>query len=722
MSLSLYDATESPGIAVSDSDGIDAVLRPRSIAVLGVTPTPGTVPYDIFHNLLEGRFKGPVYPVAPKKRHIGGVRAYDYILDIPDPVDMAILVFPGSVCEMALKQCIDKGVRSAIVISAGFRETGAAGLERERRLAALAREGGIRMIGPNCLGVINTEPDVSLNASFATSMPAAGGIAFVSQSGALCTAVLDYAADRGIGFSKFISVGNKADIDEVDLLRFLQRDPQTRVILLYLESLVDGGAFIRAASAITRGPHARPILAIKSGRTEAGAAAAGSHTGALASSDVLASAAFEQAGILRCRTIEEMFNTARLITSQPVPAGNRLAIVTNAGGPGVMAADAAVDCGLRLATLSQATTARLRSALPAAANVSNPIDVIGDAREDRFKAALDAVFDDENVDSVLAILTPQSMTNVVPIAETMRDAADRSASGKPMACSFMGGRAVAPGAALLTDAGLPVYTLPEHACRALADAVRLAREAKRPSSSIPALVVDRRAAAAVIDNRPAGFLAEPDALHVLTAYGMNVPRWSFARSATEAADAAERLGYPAVIRLVSARAVHKTELRGVRLDLQTRESVLKAFQEIEETMHERFGEGAMAGVVVRGMIPAGREVLLGVKHDPVFGHAVAFGLGGVHVEALHDIVFRIAPLDSESAREMPRAVRALPLLEGVRGEPPVDFAAIEDHLLRLSRLVEDFPRIAEIDINPLIAAPAGRGAAVADVRIRLNEH
>ena len=350
----------SNGRAEASGSGLDAIFRPKSVAVLGVTNTPGTVPHDIFVNLLDSRFNGVVYPVAPRKKHIAGVRAYDYVLDIPDPVDLAVLVFPGAVCELALEQCVQKGIKAAVIISAGFREVGQAGLEREERVKAIAAAGGMRLIGPNCLGVINTEPDVRLNASFARAMPAAGQIAFLSQSGALCTAVLDYAAGKNIGFSKFVSLGNKADVGEVDLLRFLAADPQTSVILIYLEEITHGRELMKAARQIA-GNHGnpKPILAIKGGRTAAGAAAAQSHTGALAASAEVCDGVFEQSGIIRCASIEEMFNTAQLLACQPLPRDNRIAIVTNAGGPGVMATDAAVDHGLVLAGFSEATTAKL---------------------------------------------------------------------------------------------------------------------------------------------------------------------------------------------------------------------------------------------------------------------------------------------------------------------------------------------------------------------------
>ncbi|MFH1265701.1 MAG: CoA-binding protein, partial [Planctomycetota bacterium] len=426
---------------------LDGIFSPRGVAVVGVTGTPGTVPYDILDKILASGYQGSVYPVAPGKRTICDLPAYRYVLDIEDPVDLAVIVFPADVVDRALKQCGQKGIKSVIVISAGFREIGPKGVEREERLKEICREYDISMIGPNCLGAINTDPNVALNASFARKMPHAGRIAFLSQSGALCTAVLDYAREKEIGFSKFISFGNKAGVTEIELLEYLHQDDATDVILLYLEELRDGRSLIETAQRITRGNGAKPILAIKSGRTPQGADAAASHTGSLAGEDAVCDAVFREAGIIRVGTIEELFNTAILYAYQPMPAGDRLAIVTNAGGPGVMATDAAVRAGLAVPRLADSTMARLKKSLPATANMKNPVDVIGDARADRYMAALEGVLDDPGVDQALVILTPQSMTDIDSIAKGVCKI--HKTATKPLACSFMGATDVQSGVHLL---------------------------------------------------------------------------------------------------------------------------------------------------------------------------------------------------------------------------------------------------------------------------------
>jgi len=706
-----------------DHDGLDAIFRPKSIAVLGVTNTPGTVPHDIFVNLLSTRFQGVIYPVAPRKKHIAGVRAYDYVLDIPDPVDLAVLVFPGAVCEKALIQCAEKGIRAAIIISAGFREVGADGLARELRLTAIAREHGMRIIGPNCLGVINTEPDVLLNASFARRMPAQGSIAFISQSGALCTAVLDYAQGKHIGFSKFVSLGNKADVDEVALLEYLAEDPQTSVILMYLEEVTEGNKLIEVARRITSEvERPKPILAIKSGRTAAGAAAANSHTGALAASDVVCRAVLEQAGIIRAGSLEEMFNTAKLLAYQPLPRDNRIAIVTNAGGPGVMATDAATERGLELAKFAPATTAKLKKALPAAANISNPIDVIGDARDDRYIAAMEAVFTDDSVDQVLVILTPQSMTNIQAIAQAVCEVQDKfCTSGKTLACSFMGARDVAEGIEILQEHDIPHYILPEWAADAMEEAVQYRRWLNRDRTGFKQYNVDVSAAASIVDKSPDGYLPESDALKILKAYGFPLVDYKLTQSVDEAVDAAEKIGYPVVLRIVAPKIVHKFEMRGVILDLQNDDQVRRAYDEMYSSMLEHVSAEDIKGILVRKMIPAGKEVILGITRDPVFGQVIMFGLGGIYVEALKDVIFRVVPIREAGATKMVNGLRASAVLKGLRGEQPSDIAAIEDALKRLSQMAADFPKIAELDINPLIVHPAGQGCHVADVRIRLEE-
>ncbi len=712
--------SNQPAAPQPQDDPLDHIFYPRSVAVLGVTRTAGTVPHDIFQNILATGYRGVLYPVAPGKRSISGVRAYRYVTDIDDEVDLAVIVFPATVCERALRECGQKNVKAAIVISAGFREVGPSGLAREQRIQAICAEHGIRLIGPNCLGLINTDPQVTLNASFARTMPAVGRIAFLSQSGALCTAVLDYARAKAIGFSKFVSFGNKADVTEIDLLDYLHRDGQTDVILLYLEELRNGRGLIEAARRITRGPGAKPILAIKAGRTPQGASAAASHTGSLAGEDAICEAVFREAGIIRVNSIEELFNSAILLEYQPMPRGNRLAIVTNAGGPGVMATDAAVNLGLEMAEFSRATTRKLRASLPATANLDNPIDVIGDARADRYSAALQAALADKNVDQVLVILTPQSMTDIEDIARSIRDV--RGGSTKPVACSFMGASDVAPGVDILQRAHIPHYILPEWACRAMADVQRVRQWQQTPTDQAePPLQVDRAAAGRILDPLPAGYLREDQALAVLDAYRFPLPDYRLCRSPDEAAAFAEQLAGPVVLRLVSPQIVHKFDVKGVALNLRTTADVRRAYSDMVEQVGRTRPDAEIAGVICRRMIPAGHEVILGAKRDEVFGATIMFGLGGLFVEIFKDVTFALAPMHASAAARMVRDVKAHQLLEGYRGTAPADVGQIEQCLLRLSRLVTDFPRIVELDINPMIVGPSDQGASVADVRIRLSE-
>ena len=699
-------------------DSLDVIFNPRSVAVLGVTNTPGTVPHDIFLNVLTSGYQGVLYPVAPGKQSISAVRAYRYVTDIEDEVDLAVIVFPASVCDMALRQCGEKGIKAAIMISAGFREVGPAGAERERQIKDICTEYGIRLVGPNCLGVINTDRSVRFNASFARKMPAAGRIAFLSQSGALCTAVLDYARAKEIGFSKFVSFGNKADVTEIDLLDYLHRDEQTDVILLYLEELRDGRGLIDAARRITRGANAKPILAIKSGRTPQGADAASSHTGSLAAEDDICQAVFREAGIIRVESIEELFNSAIMLAYQPMPKGNRLAIVTNAGGPGVMATDAAVSAGLEIARFSPETTAKLKASLPAAANIKNPVDVIGDARSDRYTSALEAVLADPNVDGVLVILTPQSMTDIEDVARGVRRV--HAGAEKPLACSFMGASDVAAGVDILQAAHIPHYILPEWACRALADVQSVLQWRRQPAEDFKPLPVDREAAAAIIHDDTGGYLPEDQALAVLEAYGFPVPRHKLCRDADEAAAFAEQIGFPVVLRVVSPEIVHKFDVKGVALDVRDAEGVRRAHDEMISHIGKVMPDTHILGVLVRGMIPAAHEVILGAKRDAVFGPTLMFGLGGLFVEVIRDLTFALAPVDAAAAARMVRGVKAHRLLEGARGMPVADVRGIQECLCRLSQLVTDFDRITELDINPLMVGTPEAGCAVADVRIRLG--
>ena len=698
---------------------LDGIFNPKAVAVVGVTVTPGTVPYDIFHNIIASGYQGRVYPVAPGKRSICDVPAFRYVIDIEHPVDLAVIVFPADVVDRALKQCGRKGIKSVIVISAGFREVGPAGLKLEARLKEICKEHGISMIGPNCLGVINTDPAVGLNASFARKMPRAGRIAFLSQSGALCTAVLDYARQKEIGFSKFVSFGNMAGVTETELIEYLHQDDATDVILLYLEELRDGRRLVEVARRVTRGPGAKPILAIKAGRTPQGAAAAASHTGSLASEDAVCEAVFREAGIVRVESIEELFNSAVLYTYQPMPAGNRLAIVTNAGGPGVMATDAAVRAGLSVPRLAESTTAKLKKSLPATANMKNPVDVIGDARVDRYVAALESVLDDPNVDQALVILTPQSMTDIEAIAEGVCQIEKKAT--KPIACSFMGGTDVAAGIRIFQSARVPHYFLPKWACRAMADIQRIRLWREQPPDEPERLREDRGPTKSLIGEAQPGYLPEDQALDVLSAYGLPVPPYRLCSTAEEAVAFARQIGYPVVLRVVSPQIVHKSEAKALALNLADAPAVYQAYDRLLGHVAAGWPEARVRGVLVRPMIPAGHEVILGAKRDPSFGPVLMFGLGGIYVELFEDVTFALAPIGRKAAARMLGRVKATRLLEGLRGSEPADMEGIRECLIRTGQLVSDFDRIVELDINPLIVGPAEIGNAVADVRIRLSE-
>jgi len=699
---------------------LEHIFYPKSVAVLGTNRVVGTVPHDIFANILKDNFQGIVYPVSPKERSVASVRAYKYVIDIPDPVDLAILVFPSSVCNLALEQCGQKGVKSAIIISAGFREVGAAGKQREEEIKAIAQKYNISFIGPNCLGVINTDPLSHLNASFARKMPQEGNIAFLSQSGALCTAVLDYAQAKHIGFSKFVSFGNKANINEIDLMRYLKNDPKTKVILIYLEEITDGVALMKAAQEVIS-DSGKPVLILKSGRTSEGAAAAASHTGSLAGSDEVCDAAFRQAGIIRCTTIEEMFNNAIALAYQPLPLGKRVAIITNAGGPGVLATDAAIKQHLDLAKFSDATLEIYRKALPATANIKNPVDVIGDARADRYKVALGGALQDPGVDGVLVILTPQSMTDIENIAEEVCNTVGKF--DKPAYASFMGEKDVAVGIDILQQRSIPHYVLPESMCRAFASALFFKHHRDTKAEEAQTFSgVDKEKARKVIQKAIAAgrnYLPEEESVTILEAYGLPTLPSGLANSREEAIRIAERIGFPVVMKVDSDDIVHKFDVKGVLLDIRTAEAAGEGYDSILTNVEKAKPGARIKGIYIQKMVTKGEEVILGVKRDPSFGAVIMFGLGGLFVEIFRDVSFRVAPVGPRSASEMIREIRAYSMLAGARGKKPRDIRSVEEAIQRLAALALDIPEIKELDINPLIVNDEGGGCFVADARIML---
>jgi acetate---CoA ligase (ADP-forming) len=701
---------------------LDKIFYPKTIAVVGTNNVKGTVPYDILFNILKAEFTGIVFPVSPGEKSICSVKAYKYVLDITDPVDLAIIVFPGAVVHMALEQCGQKGIKGVVIISAGFREIGEKGMEREKQLKEIARKYDMSIIGPNCLGIINTDPLINLNASFARQMPEQGNIGFLSQSGALCTAVLDYARAKHIGFSKFISFGNKTDISEIDLIYYLMEDDKTKVILLYLEEVSDGRALMQAARDVMR-MSGKPILLLKSGRTEAGASAAASHTGSLAGNDEIYDAAFKQAGIIRCDNIEEMFNIAMAFAYQPAPKSNRVAIITNAGGPGVLTTDAAIRDGLQLAVFSEETTKLFKKLLPSTANIKNPVDVIGDARADRYNVAMEGAFKEEEVDAVFVILTPQSMTDIETIAkEVVKVSAQYS---KPVYTSFMGEADVAKGVDILLRSKIPHYILPESMCRSFSRVWRFYRDLDKDLHAQHNFSGINTSAAHTILNDAIRhdhlYLPENEAFDILKIYGLPVVAGKLAASPEEAVSWATEIGFPVVMKVVSDQIIHKSDVGGVVLNIQSADAAQDAFHTIIGRISRSCPEAIVKGIEVEKMVIPGEEIILGIKRDPSFGPLIMFGLGGVYVEVFKDVSFRVAPFDEAIADAMIRQIKSFKILDGFRGRPRRDIRAIRDCLLRLSQLAVECPQIRELDINPLIVHEENNGAIVADARILLSD-
>lgn len=695
---------------------LDMFSNPRAVAVIGASRDPSKLGYAILSNIIQYGFSGDVYPINPKADEILGLACYPSVLDVEGPIDLAVIVVPHQFVARTLQECGQKAIKGAIIISAGFREAGLDGVRRERELSAIAKEYGIRLIGPNCLGVIDTHGP--LNASFAAGMPPTGEIAFMSQSGALCTAILDWALAKNIGFSRFVSLGNKVDIDEVDLLEAWEQDPHTKVILLYTEGLTDGQRFIEVARRVTKNT---PVVAIKSGTTSAGSRAVSSHTGSLAGSEQAYRAAFSQAGVMRAESIEEMFDFSLAFSYQPLLKGDRVAIVTNAGGPGIMATDALERAGLQMASLSSETIATLQTGLPAASNIYNPVDVLGDALADRYGLALEAIVKDDDVHGVMVILTPQVMTQIEETAEVVGQIAAQY--DKPVVGCFMGEAKVGIGIGVLNRYRVPNYAFPERAANALRAMVDYNCWRETPPMQMPVFEVDKEQVRNLFDRiRDEGRLSigDAEARQVMEAYGLPVPQSRLASTAEEAVRFAEEIGFPVVLKIASPDILHKTDIGGIKLDVRTPADVRDAFDLLTYRAMRYMPDAELWGCQVQEMVGGGREVILGMNRDPQFGPLMMFGLGGIYVEALKDVTFRIAPFSRDEARAMLTEIRAVNLLRGVRGEPPADLEAIENVLLRLSQLVIDFPEIVEMDINPLIVFEKGRGAISVDMRLVLS--
>lgn len=697
------------------------VFSPQTIAVVGASRTKGKVGHDIFENILFGGYEGTLYPVNPHASSVCGVKAYPSISAIPDQIDLAILIVPPDAALKVSYEASKCNVKAMVIVSAGFREVGGEGVKIENEIAKVCKESNIRIVGPNCLGVINTDPSVKLNASFARRMPRGGKIAFISQSGALCTAVLDFAAGRNIGFSKFISTGNKCDIDEICLLEYLHEDAETEVILMYIEELRRSQDFIRVAKGITGGSRPTPILAIKSGRTEAGAKAASSHTGSIAGTEAVYDAIFQQSGIVRANTIEDLFNFSIAFANRKLPRSNRVAIVTNAGGPGIIATDVTTLSGLKLAEFSAETTDTLLSYLPSTANVRNPVDIIGDASRMRYKDALLAVINDENVDGIIVILTPQSMTDIIGTAETVKEI--NRQTDKPVIATFMGIVDVSEGVKLLEKEGIPVYKFPEEAARTFGALYQHNRWIHRPhlrEIDIKAETAKAREIILAAQKNNERYLGEIGGNDILECYGFPLLSTAMATTAEQAVEIADKIGGKVALKIVSPDIIHKSDIGGVALHLETNEAVRKAFNDIIHNVKLSQPNANIRGVLVQEIAKPGLEVILGATNYDNSGPLIMFGLGGIFVEIFKDVSFRLAPVTHNGVRAMIRSIKGYPMLKGIRGQKPCDIEAVELCLLKLSRLMVENPEISEIDINPLIVHEDGKGASAADCRIILK--
>ncbi len=697
--------------------GLAPLLAPNTIAVVGASRRKGTIGHQILENLISYGFAGAVFPVNPHARSICAVRAYPSIADVPDPVDMAVIVVPKEQVLDIAEQCGRAHVKGLVVISAGFREIGDEGAARETKLMEIVRTHGMRMIGPNCMGVVNADPAVSMNATFATAMPPFGHSAFVSQSGALGLSVLDYAQEYGIGISQFVSVGNKPDVSVNDLLVAWEIDPTIKVILMYVENFGNPRRFLEIASRITK---VKPIIVVKSGRSHAGALAASSHTGALAVDDVAVDAMLTQAGVLRASSVEELFEMAIGFGARAMPRSRRTAVLTNAGGPGILAADALVMYGLQLAEIEATTIASLRPLFPAEASIRNPLDMIASATPAGYKAALTALLADPGVDAVMPIFVPPFGVRQEDVAEAIASAAATQPT-KPVFAVLMGREGLPLGRAEFRKAGIPAYIFPESAARALSAINRQVEWAARPAANPTPLDADRDAATAILDGAMRDgreSLTESESLALLRAYGIPVAESRYATRPEDLAAAGQALGYPLVMKLVSPDVSHKTDVGGVRLGITSEVQLHEEYHELIRNVRERAPGAKVNGVLIQQMVNGGRETIVGISRDPSFGSLVMFGLGGIFVEALQDVIFRMTPIDDAQAVEMIKGIQGARVLGGMRGAPPVDHSALAAAVRRIAQLGADFPQILELDVNPLLAME--HGAIAVDARVLLR--
>ncbi len=697
-------------------ENMKTLFEPVSIAIIGAAREREKLGNIILRNLIVSGFDGELYPVNPKADEILDLKCYASVKDIPDPVDLAVVVVPNTIVPAVMEEAGEKGVSSAIIITAGFKEIGKEGAELERQVREISDRYGIQALGPNCLGVINTHHD--MNATFTKNYPRQGGVAITSQSGAICTTILDWATRTKIGFSKFVSVGNKMDIDEAELLPYLAEDDQTRVIGMYVEGTERGTEFLTRAAETTK---KKPILALKSGRTSTGAKAASSHTGALSGSDKVYEAAFNQTGIIRVTSIDEFFDFVQAFATMPLPEGDGVAIVTNAGGMGVMAADAVSDAGLTMASFSNETIEKLEEYLPNEANIYNPVDVLGDATDERYKFAIETVMEDDNVSCVAVMLAPTDVVDIESVANIVAPFAGEV--DLPLVSAFIGGEDADVGVRILRDHGIPNYNSPDKAMNALGAMVKYKRmrDGVRKEEEVN-INGDKERARKILDhvkeeNRLT--LREDEGKEILKAYDVPVPDEGLATTPEEAVEIAERIGYPVVMKIVSPDIFHKTDVGGVAVDVSSPQEVEQQFNLITERSKNRMPNAEIVGVSIQQML-SGRETIVGMVRDDQFGPVMTFGLGGIFVEIMKDVSQKIAPLTETDVNDMITSIKAYPILSGARGRKPADIKALKDIIFKVAQISVDFPEISEFEINPVIVGDEGEGGNAVDALVTIR--
>jgi acetyltransferase len=694
---------------------LDAIFKPRSLAVIGASRKKQTIGNEIIHNLIEYEFNGKIFPVNPKASVIHSMKCYPTVLNIPDEVDLAVIVVPKELILKVVDQCGKKGVKGLVVITAGFRETGEKGWMLEQKLHEKVMKYGMRMVGPNCMGVINTHEDVRLNATFAATAPPEGTVGFVSQSGALGEAILAYARNLSLGVSMFVSMGNRTDISGNDLIEYWEDDPDVQLILMYLESFGNPRRFTKIARRITK---KKPILTVKAGRTAQGARAASSHTGSIVGLDIATESLLEQCGVIRASSIEEMFMLAMAFANQPIPKGHRIAIVTNAGGPAILATDACISLGLELSQFGPRTTKQLKRILPPEASVSNPVDMIASADPSTYSKVLNVIKKDRNVEGIIAIFVSPVMIDAYEIARSIVQSSQDLCI--PILTCFMGKERSDEAIDELKNNKIPVYSFPEDAALAMAAMDRYRLLSQKPTGRIITFRIKKENADKIIRNAQKNKryqLFEWEVEEILRCYGFPIAPSKIVSSAGQAIEYSLEIGYPVVLKAVSQRYSHKTEIGGVRLDLRNADEVGLAYRGI---MKELRGKNGSLKIKVQKMIKGGKEVILGATHDVQFGPVMMFGLGGIYVEIMKDVSTRVHPITDVDADEMISSLRSYPLLRGVRGEKGVNIHLIKQSLLRLSQLISDFQEIKEIDINPFIVSESKRECQIVDARIFLH--